>query len=372
MPSSASCVLYEVVENYFLGNIMSFKKMSVGLAAHLKKKTKGEFDGFSRLNFNRVHHVVALSGEKLLELFSFVEDNASSEISRVQRNTKLRYENINESAHLRGPLEERPLPQTAFQATWRKDLKQLRLQNGNTRVYEALKNPGRGYFPEVTLEIFEVASADEEKEIYMCYDSRQTLKRGKHEVQSLFRSAGLLGQFQSKRMASAIDLVTPLKSLTAKQKFEQVTSDDLERAAETLLWVDSLMSVTETKERKAGKYAKTVFGGGELAGLMLFLSEKQHSARGQKFLAVLFTGLCHTLKAAFDAKNVYAPEVGEADPVIGPFFVDYHKRVSHISRTGSSKDLQNAFKEALEELFQDWIGQGDAPTPVAIAKRKMR
>lgn len=327
---------------------MSFTKMNAALQSHLVSAlgTK-KLLGFSRVNFGRVKHTVAIEGRQLLKCFSFVINNKSKAVARGQRNTEVRYEDG--VRHVSGPVELRPLPQTIFQATWRRDINKLELQDGNTRVFDALRNIDRQFFQEVTLEVYEVDSADEAKAIYDCFDSRESVKQGKHDVQSLFRAADVLEHLHSLRMRRSECMVTPLKLLTKKASFKALQAEDVGSYLPTLQYTDAVLLRLEGVDHNVpDREVKAVFGGGELAGIMLFHSENYRDPANAPFMRMLESHVADTLIHAINHQPYQTPFTA--------FYAEYLAATAHLGRSGSkvvperAKHFQAAMHRYLESL----------------------
>lgn len=327
---------------------MAFIKMNTALQSHLVSVlgTK-KLVGFSRENFGRVKHTIALDGKQLLKCFRFILDNTSKSVSTVQRNTQVRYEDG--VPHVSGPVELRPLPQTIFQATWRRDINKLELQDGNTRVLDALRNIDKQFFQEVTLEVYEVDSQAEAKRIYDCFDSRESVKQGKHDVQSLFRAAGVLEHLTSLRMRRSDCMVTPLKLLTKKNSFKAMYPADVASYLPTLQYTDTMLADLEGVDFNVpAREVKTVFGGGELAGIMLFHAENYRDKVNDHFIGTVRTHVMDTLIYAIN-HNPYQTPFTE-------FYAEYLATTAHLGRSGSkvvperAKHFRNAMHRYLESL----------------------
>lgn len=327
---------------------MSFTKMSAALHSHLVSVlgTK-KLVGFSRVNFGRVKHTIAMDGRQLLKFFNFIVDNKSKEISENQRNTLIRYEDG--VPHVSGPVELRPLPQTIFHATWRRDVNKLNLQDGNTRVMDALKNIDKQFFEEVTLEVYEVDSPDEAKVIYDCFDSRNSVKQGKHDVQSLFRAADVLDHLHSLRMQRSDCMVTPLKLLTKKNTFKALSAKDVASYLSTLQYTDSVLLHLEGVDHNVPAHeVKAVFGGGELSGIMLFHSENHRDPANVPYMKMLQQHVADTLIYAICHQPYVTP--------FTEFYAEYVTATEHLGRSGSkvvperAKHFQAAMHRYLESM----------------------
>lgn len=335
---------------------MSFRSMHAALQTYLASNV-GLVDGLSRINFGRVKHSVALTGPQLLSLFPFIKDNLSPNVSSNQRNTEVRHE-IG-VPHITGPVQERPLPQTEFHATWRRDTGELKLENGNTRVMDALKNVGHQFWEEVTLEVYEVDSEKEAATIYKCFDSRDAVKQGKHDVQSLFRNAGLLPFLTSKRMRHATSLVTPLRSLT-KKPFTKTTATEIAAHKSTLVAIDAFLLGLEGVESKVpAKEVSAVFGGGELAGLMQFYSESHLDTARAPYLTDIMGHVLSTMEYRIMGSRKTSP--------FDSYYENYVTATEQLGRSGSKvvPDRAKVFKLMLE----DYLAALKAAATATKAKR---
>jgi hypothetical protein len=333
---------------------MSFTKMNAALNSHLVSVlgTK-KLVGFSRVNFGRVKHTIALEGRQLLKCFSFIVDNTSKDVSAVQRNTLMRYEDG--VPHVSGPVENRPLPQTIFQATWNRATNKLALQDGNTRVMDALKNIDKEFFQEVTLEVYEVDSQEEAKAIYDCFDSRASVKQGKHDVQSLFRAADVLEHLKSLRMRRSDSMVTPLKLLTKKNTFKALSPSDVGSYLSTLQYTDSVLLQLEGVDHNVpAREVTAVFGGGELAGIMLFHSENYRDPANTPYMAMLQQHVADTLIHAITRQPYTTPFTA--------FHAEYLSATEHLGRSGSKVVPERAkhFQAAMHRYLESMKARGAA------------
>lgn len=333
---------------------MSFTKMNAALQSHLVSVlgTK-KLLGFSRVNFGRVKHTVAMDGRQLLKCFSFVANNKSKDVAKDQRNTEVRYEDG--VRHVSGPVELRPLPQTIFQATWRRDINKLELQDGNTRVFDALRNIDRQFFEEVTLEVYEVDSADEATAIYHCFDSRESVKQGKHDVQSLFRAANVLEHLTSLRMRRSDCMVTPLKLLTKKASFKALGAADVASYLPTLRYTDAMLHSLEGVDHNVpAREVKAVFGGGELSGIMLFHSESYRDPANAPFMVFVQKHVADTLIHAITHQPYETP--------FTPFYEEYLTATEHLGRSGSKVVPERAkhFQAAMQRYLASLKSRGAA------------
>lgn len=317
----------------------------------------GIFGGFSLVNFGRVMHTVPMAGTDLLKLFEFIKDNKDKQISQVQRNTQVRFEDG--VPHVSGPASQRPLPQTVFHASWRRKEQKLALEDGNTRVLAALLKTGMEFFEQVQLVIYEVDDATEAEGIYRCFDSRQAVKQGKHDVQSLFRAADVLGELSSQRMLRADSIVTPLKILTKKSQFRSMTPKDVNAYLPTLKFADEVLAGLQGVESVVpAKEFSAVMGGGELTGIMLFHSENEHNPAYSRLLPLLQRHVIDTLEHRISRSS------GRTD--FDSHFDAYLAESSHLGRSGQKVVGQRAalFKKALEQFALDVAASR------ATAKRK--
>lgn len=314
------------------------KALEAKLFGHL-----GRFDGFSLVNFGRVMHTIPMAGKQLLEIFNFIKDNTDKQISQIQRNTQVRFEDG--VSHVAGPASQRPLPQTVFHATWRRNEQKLALEDGNTRVLAALLKSDMEFFEQVQLVIYEVDEASDAEDIYRCFDSRQAVKQGKHDVQSLFRAADVLGDLVSRRMLRADSIVTPLKILTKKSQFRSMTPADIKAYLSTLKYADFVLAELSGVESsvRATKFA-AVMGGGELTGIMLFHSEHEHNAAVNRHLSVIQRAVTDTLS------NRIAGSTSRTE--FDRYFDAYLADSSNLGRSGQKVVGQRAalFKKALEQF----------------------
>ncbi len=341
---------------------MISKMMNVALRAHLAPFVGKRMEGFSLVNFGRIKHTVALDGAELLKMFNFIADNASKKVSRVQRNTEVRHEDG--VPHVSGKaVEQRSLTQTIFHATWRRDIGQLELQDGNTRVLDALKYSEKKFFQRVSLEIYEVDSADEAKDIYDCFDSRESVKQGKHDVQSLFRAADVLSKMKSRRMLRCTSLVTPLKRLTKANSLKTLTPAALKEHEPTLVFTDAvLLSLEDIEANNPDHNVQNVFGGGELTGLMQFHAENLHLEDGPHMVALQMS-VSDAL--GFAIQN----DVGSRS-MFTSFYEDYVAATAGLGRSGSKIVPVRAkhFKAALES-FAQWLQAKGAMKMAPRARR---
>lgn len=308
------------------------------LFSHLRS-----FGGFSLVNFGRVMHTIPMTGSDLLKMFDFIKNNKDKQISQVQRNTQVRFEDG--VPHVAGPASQRPLPQTIFHATWRRKEQKLALEDGNTRVLAALSKTGMEFFEQVQLVIYEVEDAAEAEDIYRCFDSRQAVKQGKHDVQSLFRAADVLGELKSQRMLRAGSIVTPLKVLTKKQQFRSMTPKDVSAYLSTLQFADEVLLALEGVESVVNKKAFTaVVGGGELTGIMLFHSEHERNPEVARLMPIIQRCVSDTLSY----RITRSPGRTEFDS----YFDTYLNDSDHLGRSGAVVVGQRAaiFKRQLEQF----------------------
>ncbi len=318
------------------------KSMDVELETTLFRHLR-RFSGFSLVNFGRVMHTIPMEGTQLLKMFSFIKNNTDKNISQIQRNTQVRFEDG--VPHVSGPASQRPLPQTVFHATWRRNEKKLALEDGNTRVLAALLKSGMEFFEHVQLVIYEVADATEAESIYRCFDSRQAVKQGKHDVQSLFRAADVLENLSSRRMLRAGSVVTPLKILTKKSQFRSMTPKDIHAYLSTLVFADQVLLGLEGAESTVRSTEFTaVMGGGELTGIMLFHSENEHNPVVTPYLSVIQRAVLNTLS------NRITRATARTD--FDRHFDAYLADSDHLGRSGSKVVPERAalFKKALEQF----------------------
>lgn len=334
--------------------------MNAALSAYLFTTLGRNLDGISCSNHGREAHSIKLSGKELCNtMFGFLLDNHDKKITDWQRNTALRLEMS--GGHVSGPASTRPVPQIFFAACWRTDINRIRLADGNTRVLAGLKNPD-AIFPEVVLNIFEVASAAEERAIYHTYDSRESVKKGHEGVQSLFREADLLSTFGSRRMQLGTTLVTPLGRLVDKQSVRRMCAADVLTYADTLGYADALlMGLEATELNLPAKEFNQHFGGGELTGFMLFHKQHRHDKSVTGLLGDVLVGVESALKASIH-------KTGECLEFT-PYLKDYVAKTAALGRSGSkvvparAKHFQEALNQYLAEL------KATKATPVAV-KRK--
>lgn len=319
--------------------------MNVTLKSHLAKLFP-KTTGWSRENNKRLTHTVLLTGAELTKAFAFIADNNSELIFEKQRNTEIRCEK--EADHVSGPASERPETQICFGAVWLLDEQKMFLIDGNTRIHRALVDSACE-FEEVELKVYEVASRKYAAMLYGTIDSRKSVKQGKHDIQSLFRAAKMLPLVSSARMLKGQALVTPLKLLMKMSNLDNITPAALQNESETIQYVDSALLLLEPLELNAKDDFKAVFGGGELAGLMVFHKSHRNNPVSQPMLMPIMNDIFLALQNQILRTN--------RPSKFTPYYDAYVTESHPVGRSGSkvvparSKHFQKAIELYLADLL---------------------